>query len=42
MTHGGTDAIIASVTSSDDYDILAFGIDIMTILQLRVKERLRV
>jgi len=42
MTHRSTDAVIASVSSSNDDNILSFSIDIATILKFRVQESLRV
>jgi hypothetical protein len=42
MTHRSTDAIIPSISSSDDDDILSFSVDVATILKFGVQESLRV
>lgn len=42
VTHRSTDTIITCITTTDDDDILALGVDISAVLQLRVQEGLRV
>ncbi len=42
VAHRGSDTIVSSVTTSDHDHVFAFRVDVVTVLKLRVKERLRV
>jgi hypothetical protein len=42
VAHRGANAIIASISTSNNNDILALGVDVTTVLKLRVEKRLRV
>ena len=42
MAHGSTDTVVTSVTTTNDDDVLAFGGDVVTVLELRIKQGLRV
>jgi hypothetical protein len=39
MAHGRADAIIASITTTNDNDIFALGIDVATVLKLGIQKR---
>lgn len=38
MTHGGTNTIITSITTTDDDDVFALGTDIAAVLQLGIEK----
>ena len=40
MTDGGSNTIVASITSSNDDDVLVLGRDILAIFEFRIKQRL--
>lgn len=42
VTHGSSDTVVSSITTTDDDDVLALGTDVATVLKLRIKQRLRV
>lgn len=39
MAHCRTNAIISSIATADDNNILSFGVDVPPILQVRIQER---
>lgn len=39
VTHGGTNAVIACITSTNNDHVLAFRIDVVVVLEFRVEER---
>jgi hypothetical protein len=39
MAHCSANAIVTRIAAADDDDIFPFGIDVVIILQLRIKER---
>ena len=42
MTHGSTNTIVTSITTTNDNDILALGADVGAVLKLGVEQGLRV
>lgn len=42
MAHRGANTIVARITASDDYDIFSFRIDVATVLEFGIQERLGV
>lgn len=40
MAHGSADAIVTSITATDDDNILAFRVDVATFLEISVEKRL--
>lgn len=42
MTHRSTNTVVPSVSTTDNNDVLALRVDIVAVLKLGVKERLRV
>ena len=42
VAHGGTDTVVARVATTNDDDVLALRVDVATVLQLRVEQRLGV